>query len=200
MNVKSIIQLSFFLILIIFLIYIFKATFLSDEEKIVNLDLNNDTISDKIDKIDVNKKFSNIIENLSYKSIDANGNEYRLNASSGEINIEDKENITLKEVTGIINLKNKSKIYINSDFAKYNTKNYNTFFYQNVYCVYEDNKIYADNVDLLFKDNKSIIYNNVEFFMKNIAASADKILVNLLNGDIKITMNNKEKKIKITKK
>ena len=200
MNVKSIIQLSFFLILIIFLIYIFKATFLSDEEKIVNLDLNNDTISDKIDKIDVNKKFSNIIENLSYKSIDANGNEYRLNASSGEINIEDKENITLKEVTGIINLKNKSKIYINSDFAKYNTKNYNTFFYQNVYGVYEDNKIYADNVDLLFKDNKSIIYNNVEFFMKNIAASADKILVNLLNGDIKITMNNKEKKIKITKK
>ncbi len=197
MNVKSIIQLSFFLILIIFLIYIFKATFLSDEEKIVNLDLNNDTTSNKID---VNTKFSNIIENLSYKSIDANGNEYRLNASSGEINIKDKENITLKEVTGIINLKNKSKIYINSDFAKYNTKNYNTFFYQNVYCTYEDNKIYADNVDLLFKDNKSIIYNNVEFFMKNIAASADKILVNLLNGDIKITMNNKEKKIKITKK
>ena len=106
MNVKSIIQLSIFLILIIFLIYIFKATFLSDEEKIVNLDLNNDTTSDKIDKIDVNTKFSNIIENLSYKSIDANGNEYRLNASSGEINIEDKENITLKEVTGIINLKN----------------------------------------------------------------------------------------------
>lgn len=200
MNVKSIIQLSIFLILIIFLIYIFKATFLSDEEKIVNLDLNNDTTSDKIDKIDVNTKFSNIIENLSYKSIDANGNEYRLNASSGEINIEDKENITLKEVTGIINLKNKSKIYINSDFAKYNKKNYNTFFYQNVYCVYEDNKIYADNVDLLFKDNKSIIYNNVEFFMKNMGANADKILVNLLNGDIKITMNNKEKKIKITKK
>jgi len=197
MNVKSIIQLSIFLILIIFLIYIFKATFLSDEEKIVNLDLNNDTTSNKID---VNTKFSNIIENLSYKSIDANGNEYRLNASSGEINIEDKENITLKEVTGIINLKNKSKIYINSDFAKYNKKNYNTFFYQNVYCAYEDNKIYADNVDLLFKDNKSIIYNNVEFFMKNINARADKILLNLLNGDIKITMNNKEKKIKITKK
>ncbi len=36
--------------------------------------------------------------------------------------------------------------------------------------------------------------------MKNMGANADKILVNLLNGDIKITMNNKEKKIKITKK
>ncbi len=200
MNVKSTIQLSIFLILIIFLTYIIKTTFLSDREEIVNLDLNNDEKSDKVDKIEVNKEFSNIIENLSYKSIDANGNEYRLNAESGEVNIENKEDITLKKVTGIINLKNKSKIYINSDFAKYNTKNYDTFFYQNVYGIFEDNKIYSDNVDLLFKDNKAIIYNNIEFIVKDLSASADKILLNLLNGDLNITMNNEEKKIKITKK
>ncbi len=140
MNVKSTIQLSIFIILIIFLTYFIKTTFLSDSEEIVNLDLNNDEKSDKVDRIEVNKEFINIIENLSYKSIDANGNEYRLNAESGEVNIENKEDITLKKVTGIINLKNKSKIYINSDFAKYNTKNYDTFFYQNVYGVYENNK------------------------------------------------------------
>ena len=162
MNVKSTIQLSIFLILIFFLIYIFKTTFFLDRQEIVNLDLNNDVTTDKIDKIEDKKELSNIIENLSYKSIDANGNEYILNANSGEINLENKEIIILKKVTGIISLKNKSKIYINSDIAKYNTKNYDTFFYQNVYCVYEDNKIYADNVDLLFKDNKSIIYNKIK--------------------------------------
>ena len=63
MNVKSTIQLSIFLILIIFLTYIIKTTFLSDREEIVNLDLNNDEKSDKVDKIEVNKEFSNIIEN-----------------------------------------------------------------------------------------------------------------------------------------
>ena len=39
MNVKSTIQLSIFLILIIFLTYIIKTTFLSDREEIVNLDV-----------------------------------------------------------------------------------------------------------------------------------------------------------------
>jgi hypothetical protein len=200
MNVKSTIQLSIFLILIFFLIYIFKTTFFLDRQEIVNLDLNNDVTTDKIDKIEDKKELSNTIENLSYKSIDANGNEYILNADSGEIKIENKEVIILKKVTGIINLKNKSKIYINSDIAKYNTKTYDTFFYQNVYCIYEDSKINSDNIDLSFKDNKAIIYDNIKFFGKNLNANADKILVDLLNGDIKITMKDKEKKIKITKK
>ena len=103
MNVKSTIQLSIFLILIIFLTYIIKTTFLSDNKEIVNLDLSNNEISEEVDRIEVNKEFSNIIENLSYKSIDANGNEYRLNAKSGEVNIENKEDITLKEAALALN-------------------------------------------------------------------------------------------------
>ena len=59
-------------------------------------------------------------------------------------------------------------------------------------------KINSDNFDLLFKDNKAMIYNNIKFIDINIEGSADKIKLDLLTGDIIITMLGKEK-IQITK-
>ena len=196
MNVKSAIQLLILLILVVFLFFFIKNTFFTTNQNIVNLDVEEES---QIDKSDLNKNLSNIIINLSYRSIDSNGNEYLLNAESGETSEEDANIVILKKVKAIIKLKNKSNIYIYSDFAKYNSKNFNTFFYKNVSGEYANNNIICDNLDLLIKDNLAILYNNVNIMSNNSTAKADEIILNLLNGNINIKMFDQKEKIKIIK-
>ena len=196
MNVKSAIQLLILLILVVFLFFFIKNTFFTTNQNIVNLDVEEES---EIDKSDLNKNLSNIIINLSYRSVDSNGNEYLLNAESGETSEEDTNIVILKKVKAIIKLKNKSNIYIYSEFAKYNSKNFNTFFYKNVSGDYENNNIICDNLDLLIKDNLAILYNNVNIMSNNSSANADEIILNLLNGNIDIKMFDQKDKIKIIK-
>ena len=196
MNVKSAIQLLILLILVVFLFFFIKNTFFTTNQNIVNLDVEEES---EIDKSDLNKNLSNIIINLSYRSVDSNGNEYLLNAESGETSEEDANIVILKKVKAIIKLKNKSNIYIYSEFAKYNSKNFNTFFYKNVRGDYENNNIICDNLDLLIKDNLAILYNNVNIISNNSSANADQIILNLLNGNINIKMFDKKDKIKVIK-
>jgi hypothetical protein len=196
MNVKSAIQLLILLILVIFLFFFIKNTFFTTNQNIVDLDSEKKS---EIAQLDLDQNLSNIIVNLSYKSVDANGNEYFLNADSGETSKEDVNIIVLKKVKAIIKLKNKSNIYIYSDFAKYNSENYNTFFYKNVRGDYENNNIICDNLDLLIKDNLAILYNNINIIGNDSSANADQIVLNLLNGNIDIKMFDEKKKIKVTK-
>ena len=196
MNVKSIIQLFIFFIIVVFLFFFIKNTFWSKTKDIIDLDLEKKNV---VHETDDEENFSNIIEHLNYRSIDASGNEYILNAEFGEVSENDQNLVILKNVSGKLILKNNSDIYIYADYAKYNSKNFDTNFYQNVSGFFELSKIYSDNLDLLFKDNLGIMYNNIKFFDKNLEVAADKILLNLLNGDLNIEMFNKEEKIKIIK-
>ena len=201
MNVKTTIQLLAFFIILIFLYFFIKSTFLKDQKNIVNLDQGeNKILEDKaIEELKVEKDETNIIENLSYISIDAEGNEYILNAKYGKESKKDSNIIILEEVVGIINLKDKSNIEINSDFAKYNSITFDTNFYENVLGFFEESTVYSDNLDLFFKNNKAIMYNNIQYVDKNTLAVADEVSFNLLNGDVNIKMYDKNKKIQISK-
>ena len=196
MNVKTTIQLLIFFLIVIFIFFFIKNTFLKEQKDIVNLDLNKDKI---IEEIKTEKNQNNIIENLNYISIDAKGNEYILNAKYGEESKEDSNIIILKQVLGTIKLKNKSDIQIKSDFAKYNSITFDTNFYENVLGFFEESKISSDNLDLFFKNNKGIIYNNIKYLDIDTSANADEISFNLLNGDVNIKMFDKKKKIQIIK-
>ena len=196
MNVKTTIQLLIFFLIIIFVFFFIKNTFLKEQKVIVNLDLNKDKI---IEEIGTEKNQNNIIKNLNYISIDAKGNEYILNAKYGEESKEDSSIIILKQVEGTIKLKNKSDIKIKSDFAKYNSITFDTNFYENVLGFFEESKISSDNLDLFFKNNKGIIYNNIKYLDMTTSANADEISFNLLNGDVNIKMFDKKKKIQISK-
>jgi len=196
MNVKTAIQLLIFLLMGIFIFFFIKNTFLKHQKDIVYLDLNKDKA---IEKIETEKNENTIIENLNYVSIDAKGNEYILNAKYGEENKEDSNIILLKQVVGKIKLKNKSDIEIKSDFAKYNSITFDTNFYENVIGFFEESKVSSDNLDLFFKNNKAIMYNNIKYLDRNTTANADEISFNLLNGDVNIRMFDKKKKIQIIK-
>ena len=201
MNVKTTIQLLVFFIILIFLYFFIKSTFLKDQKNIVNLDQGEKKIlEDKaIEGLKVEKDESNIIENLSYISIDAEGNEYILNAKYGKESKKDSNIIILEEVVGVINLKDKSNIEIKSDFAKYNSITFDTNFYENVLGFFEESKVSSDNLDLFFKNNEAIMYNNIQYIDKNTLAVADEVSFNLLNGDVNIKMFDKNKKIQISK-
>ena len=196
MNVKTAIQLLIFLLMGIFIFFFIKNTFLKYQKDIVYLDLNKDKA---IEKTETEKNKNTIIKNLNYISIDAKGNEYILNAKYGEENKEDSNIILLKQVVGKIKLKNKSDIEIKSDFAKYNSITFDTNFYENVIGFFEESKVSSDNLDLFFKNNKAIMYNNIKYLDRNTTANADEISFNLLNGDVNIRMFDKKKKIQIIK-
>ena len=196
MTLKTVIQLLIFFIIIIFVYFFINNTFLKEQKDFVNLDINKDKI---VAGIKTEKKENSIIEKLNYISIDAEGNEYILNAEYGKESLEDPNIIILEKVVGIIKLKDKSNIEIKSDFAKYNSITFDTSFYQNVFGFFEESKISSDNLDLFFNNNEAIMYNNIRYLDRNTMANADEISFNLINGDVNIKMFDKKKKVQIIK-
>ena len=97
MNVKTTIQILIFIIIVVFLYFFIKKTFLEERKDIVNLDQNKDQIIE-VEKTETEKNENNIIENLNYISIDAEGNEYILNAEYGKESIEDSNIIILENL------------------------------------------------------------------------------------------------------
>ena len=194
MNIKTVIQLLIFCIIVLFLYFFIQNTFLQEQKEIVNLDLSKEEI---IEEIKTDKKEKNIIEKINYISIDAEGNEYILSADYGKESIENPDIIILEKVLGKIKLKDKSDIEIKSDFAMYNSITFDTKFYENVLGSFDDSKISSDNLDLFFKNNKAKMYNNIKYLDKNTDANADEISFNLLNGDVNIKMFDKNQKILI---
>ena len=103
----------------------------------------------------------------------------------------------MTSVKAIIEITNSKPIIITSNFAKYNVKNYDTNFTKNVLVKYIDNKLNAENLDLLFQDNFMSMYNNIIYQNLNTKLFADKLKIDLITKDSKIIMNDEKNKIKI---
>ncbi len=199
MNTKTILQLIIFFTIIIFLFLFLKNTFYLNKSQIIEIsESEQELFEETSDSSNKNKK--NFIQNLNYSTVDSNGNHFNLNAEFGEESEEDVNILILKNVVGKIKVKDKSEIIIKSDYAKYNSSSFDTEFYQNVLGLYEEKKFYSDNLDLLFKNNKAIIYNNIKYFDNKIESTADEIEFDIIKGDIAIKMFNKKEKIKILQK
>ena len=143
---------------------------------------------------------SNIMENVSYSSKDAKGNEYIVNASKGEIDYDKPETIYLTNVRAFIKLINSNDVTITSDFGKYNTNNFDTIFSKNVIINYLDNKIVGEYLDFSIGRNsmiisRKVVYTNLENILK-----ADVIEINITTKDTKIFMYKDNKKVNIKSK
>ena len=143
---------------------------------------------------------SNIMENVSYSSKDAKGNEYIVNASKGEIDYDKPNKIYLTNVRAFIKLTNSNDITITSDFGKYNTNNFDTIFSKDVKINYLENKITGEYLDFSIGRNsmiisKKVVYTNLENILK-----ADVIEINVTTKDTKIFMYKDNKKVNIKSK
>ncbi len=195
MKKKNIFQIIILLTIVVISLVTYNKYFKAENLKKNVVVVENENQNEVFVEKNTISKEKNIIKDIKYFNEDINGNKFTIQAKKGEINQKDIDLIALSEVVGVINLKDKSEIYIYSKFASYNSNNFDTKFYSEVTTKYEDNIITSENLDIFFKDNHGLMYNNIKFSNKNSKISADKLFFDLLNGDIKINMYNKDDKI-----
>ncbi len=140
---------------------------------------------------------SNIIKDVKYTTKDADGNEYIITASEGEIDYSNSNIIFLTNIKAIIKLTNSNDISITSSYGKYNSGNFDTIFSKNVIINYLNNKITGEYLDFSLERNsllmtKKVVYKNLENILK-----ADALEMNLETKDTKIFMYENQKKVNI---
>jgi len=160
------------------------------------------TVTEVAQDKNLNKKNNetNLITNLKYFSVDEKGNKYEITSEYGEISPDNSDIIMMRSVKAIIEIYNSDPIIITSNFAKYNVKNYDTNFEENILVKHTDNKLNGENLDLSFQDNLMSMYNNIIYQNPDTKLFADKLEIDLITKDSKIIMNNKQSKIKIIRK
>ena len=143
-------------------------------------------------------KIDNVVKDIEYLTTDKNGNKYKILATSGRTNSENKNILDLDNVRGIITSKKRSTVYIVSDFGEYDSSKLNSIFYQNVIVNYEDKEINCDYFDVDMKTNIAKAYNNVVVKDPNSTMKAGKIILNIETKVININPDNNRKKVSLT--
>ena len=138
-----------------------------------------------------------IIEDLKYLSTDKEGNEYKIEAKKGNIDKNNPDIIFLENVNAIILLENSDFISIESKFAKYNSKNFDTLFNNSVTVNYGDHLLESEYLDLSFEKNLVSIYENVRYLNGISSLIADRAEIDILNKKTKIFMEKSYKKVQI---
>lgn len=182
---------------ILTIIGIFYYKFFQNQENIALIDEKNELKEDILEN-----EISSQLVNIEYNSIDSNGNTFYINAKKATVIAQDQmENkVNLDGVVSIINLKNKGFINVYSKKAIYDKVTNDTKFFNDVRIEYLDNIILSENLDILFSEKKSKIYNNVNVKNANLNLTTDNILIDMLTGDLKLKMNNNSEKIKLITK
>jgi len=140
---------------------------------------------------------SNKIKDVKYTTKDADGNEYIITATEGEIDYSNTNIIYLTNIKAKIKLIDSEDISITSDYGKYNSGNFDTIFSKNVIINYLNNKITGEYLDFSLERNsllmtKKVVYTNLENILK-----ADAVEMNLKTKDTKIFMYENQKKVNI---
>ena len=190
MTNKIHIQLILILIFLIISLFIFFKYFKETS-------LKNDT------KTNINQTLNSgesLIEELKYLSTDKEGNEYKIEAKKGNIDKNNPDIIYLENVRAIIMLQNSDYISIKSNYAKYNTKSFNTLFNNSVAVDYGEHVLKSEFLDLSFENNLVSIYDNVRYLSGISSLKADKAEIDILNKKTKIFMENRNNKVQINSK
>ena len=189
MNKKLLIQVIL-LILILFImstsyVIFFQKSLIEDKE-----------VSNEINQNQ--KKTDNQINDLKYFSRDEKGNSYLLNAKTGYPDEENNYIINLNSVDAKITFDENNQIIVTSDKAVYNNSTYDTEFLGNVVINYNEHKLTTNKMNALISKNMAILIGNVVYKNNLTKLYADKIEYDLIERKSKISMFDKNKKIKVT--
>ena len=133
-----------------------------------------------------NNEISNVVKDVEYLTTDKNGNKYKILATSGRTNQDNKNILDLDNVRGEITSNQRSTIFIVSDFAEYNSSTLGSKFYKNVVINYEDKVITCENFDINMDTNIAIAYSNVVVTDPKSTMKAGKITLNIETKEINI--------------
>ena len=138
---------------------------------------------------------SNVFENLQYKGFYDINTPFNVESKKAYISDDDPDLVYMTGMEVTLFLDGDKIIKIISDKGKYNKKTYDCFFVDNVVADDGQNKIFADNLDLLATKEITVAYNDVKFFSKEGKLQADKVEYNFKTRYYKISMFN-DKSIK----
>ena len=190
MNKKTGLQVIMVLVIIFISLWFYLKYFTKNFEDVKETPV--------IEKIDENQNStSTYIDDINYVSTDIDGNKYQITAKQTEIEAENSDVMLLKDVVAFVFIKDSETIKITSNFGKYNSKNYDTIFSENVIVVYPGHKITGEYLDFSFLTNLGIFTTNVIYTGEKTNLFADKIEMNLTTKDTKIFMNDTEEKVLI---
>ena len=203
---KSFLQIFLFAILIITFYFFYKSYFVDNksiERSIVERPLNETQINQE-ENIEQKKKSEdtkNLIKNLTYKVNLADAGNYEIKSVSSEVIYKDNSEIVImKDVSAVFTDQKNNRILITSDFASFNSSNYDTSFRENIKIIYKNHIITSNKIDFYFNRNTILIYENVIYSGSKEQIITDNIKINLITKHVEFYMNNKNKKIKIISK
>ena len=106
----------------------------------------------------------------------------------------------MNKVTAVIFLLNGEKNFISSNEAKYNDENNDTTFSGYVKMNYNDNIVVSENLDLSFKDQTAVLYDNVNYRSNLTNLNADRIFVDFISKNTKIEMDDEKNNVLVRSK
>ena len=190
MNKKTGLQVALVLVIISISLWFYLKYFTKNFEDVKEPQV--------IEKIDENQNStSTYIDDINYVSTDLKGNKYQITAKQAEIKIENPDEMFLSGVVAFIFIKDSDTVKITSNFGKYNSKNSDTIFSENVIVIYPGHKITGEYLDFSFLSNLGTFTKNVIYTGEKTNLFADKIVMNLTTKDTQIFMNSTGKKVLI---
>lgn len=142
---------------------------------------------------------STYFENLEYKGLYNLDKPFRVKSEKAHILIDDPDIVYMKNMHVILYLSENRIVEITSLKGRYNKKNYDCFFDQDVHATDGETVITANNIDLLASENIMKVYNNVTLNNTTSSLQADKIDYNFQTKYFKVSMfGDKEIKMKVT--
>ena len=185
MNIKTFAQITLLFLILILLFGTFSKYLVKNTEE--------ETVKtvEKID-IEISEDTSNLIEGIEYISEDERGNLYTIKSVFGKIDINNPDIIYMTDVTAYIDLIDRSDVEITSKYAKYNNKNYDTTFNENVLVKYLNNRLKGEILDFYFNNNIAVMSQNIFYENDETKLFADKVEIDLITKDTKIFMENDE--------
>ncbi len=190
MNKKKYLIIFFLIIFLIFISFYIISKF---KQKVEKKPIKNEISEEMVYN-------SNIINDVSYTTKDANGNEYTIKALQGQIDLNNSNIIFLTDVKAVIKLENSERINIISDYGKYNTENFDTIFSKNVLIDYIDNNIKGEYLDFSLDRNSMIISREVVYSNLNNILRADVVNIDIKTKDTKIFMYDSNARVNIKSK
>jgi len=190
MNKKTGLQVIMVLVIVVISLWFYLKYFTNNFEHVKETPV--------IERIDENQNnTSTYINDINYVSTDVKGNKYQITAKQAEIKVENSDVMFLRDVVAFIFIKDSDTVKITSNLGKYNIKNYDTIFSENVIVIYPGHKITGEYLDFSFLSNLGIFNTNVIYNGEKTNLFADKIEMNLATKDTKIFMDDTGKKVLI---
>jgi len=191
MNKKILIQFILILTMIlitfaVFLKYIYKG---DDKKSFLNKEKKTESI--------IKQSTSNLIKDLKYLSSDEKGNKYEIKAIEGIIDFDNQDIVFMTDVTAQIKFNGSEPVDITSDYAKYNSKTYETDFTENIVVTYVGHRATSEFMNINLETNLAIMIDNIVYNNHNTVLRSDKLEIDLISKNSKIFMKNSANKVKV---